>query len=195
MHTAELPRRERNRIQTWDAIHDAASTLALEHGLHGATIDAIVDRAGVSRRTFFNYFPTKEDAVLGAKPPVLSEEALAEFDATTDDPFGRVVRLMVSVIRSTVHDPSAFAVRTELVRRFPELRSRLDERLRESEDLVQTVIDRDGNDADSSRVLLLLAGSVMRFAYAHDPEGFVTDDSPAIEQSLIQFREVMKQLQ
>jgi AcrR family transcriptional regulator len=39
--------------------------LTIERGLSGYTIDEACAETGISRRTFFNYFPSKEDAVLG----------------------------------------------------------------------------------------------------------------------------------
>ena len=36
-----------------------------ERGLSGFTIDQLCEEAGISRRSFFNYFPSKEEAVLG----------------------------------------------------------------------------------------------------------------------------------
>lgn len=39
--------------------------LTAAQGLNGFTIEEVCDEVGVSRRTFFNYFPSKEDAVLG----------------------------------------------------------------------------------------------------------------------------------
>ncbi|MBZ8176240.1 TetR family transcriptional regulator [Corynebacterium poyangense] len=49
----------RNRV----ALHQAALTLAEKHGLE-FTIDDVAGTAGVSRRTFFNHFATKLDAIL-----------------------------------------------------------------------------------------------------------------------------------
>jgi AcrR family transcriptional regulator len=37
----------------------------VEHGLHGFTIEQLCETVGVSRRTFFNHFASKEDVVLG----------------------------------------------------------------------------------------------------------------------------------
>lgn len=37
----------------------------VEHGLHGFTIEQLCETVGVSRRTFFNHFASKDDAVLG----------------------------------------------------------------------------------------------------------------------------------
>jgi AcrR family transcriptional regulator len=39
--------------------------LAAEHGLSGFTVEELCERADISRRTFFNYFASKEDALLG----------------------------------------------------------------------------------------------------------------------------------
>jgi AcrR family transcriptional regulator len=47
------------------AIHRAALELVAERGLAGVTVEEISERAGVSPRTFFNYWTTKENAVLG----------------------------------------------------------------------------------------------------------------------------------
>ena len=47
-----------------------AQELTLEHGLDGFTMDDLAQRAEVSRRTLFNYFPSKDDAVLGGPPSV-----------------------------------------------------------------------------------------------------------------------------
>jgi AcrR family transcriptional regulator len=42
-------------------LQEAAFELFLENGYTGTTVDAIAQRSGVSRATFFNYFPTKSD--------------------------------------------------------------------------------------------------------------------------------------
>lgn len=55
--------RERKKAQTTAALVDAAYALVAERGLAGVTAEAVADRAGVSRRTFFNYFPGIEAAL------------------------------------------------------------------------------------------------------------------------------------
>lgn len=60
--------RERKKQQTRSALHRAAVTMVAERGASGVTTEEIAERAGVSARTFFNYFPTKESAVLGMGP-------------------------------------------------------------------------------------------------------------------------------
>jgi AcrR family transcriptional regulator len=60
--------RERKKRATRMALHQAALQLVAERGLDAVSIDDIADRADVSPRTFFNYFPTKFDAVVGLDP-------------------------------------------------------------------------------------------------------------------------------
>jgi AcrR family transcriptional regulator len=56
--------RERKKVATRQALHEAAVRLAVERGLDNVTVEAIADAVDVSRRTFSNYFDGKEDAVL-----------------------------------------------------------------------------------------------------------------------------------
>jgi AcrR family transcriptional regulator len=56
--------RTRKKAATRQSLHEAALRLAMAHGLDGVTVEDIADEAGVSRRTFSNYFANKEDAIL-----------------------------------------------------------------------------------------------------------------------------------
>jgi AcrR family transcriptional regulator len=60
---ATLGLRERKKLSTRWALSDAALELALERGLENVTREDIADRAGVSLRTFNNYFTGKYEAV------------------------------------------------------------------------------------------------------------------------------------
>ncbi|MDJ0319626.1 TetR/AcrR family transcriptional regulator [Pseudarthrobacter sp. PS3-L1] len=57
--------RGRKRAATRAAITAAARTLTAERGLSGYTVEEVCEQTDISRRTFFNYFPTKEDAIIG----------------------------------------------------------------------------------------------------------------------------------
>ncbi|GIJ59603.1 TetR/AcrR family transcriptional regulator [Virgisporangium aurantiacum] len=58
--------RERKKAATRQALHEAALRLAIEHGIDNVTVEAIADAATVSRRTFSNYFSSKEEALFHA---------------------------------------------------------------------------------------------------------------------------------
>lgn len=52
--------REKHKNQTGQAIRHAALKLFASNGYDATTTEMIAERAGVSARTFFRYFPTKE---------------------------------------------------------------------------------------------------------------------------------------
>ena len=81
--SAETPR-DRRRAETGHALVRGARLLTADVGLHGFTVEEVCDAAGVSRRTFFNYFASKEDAVLGIPLHRHDEEAIAAFLAGGD---------------------------------------------------------------------------------------------------------------
>jgi AcrR family transcriptional regulator len=56
--------RERNRRETLHRIADVAMELFVERGFEATTLDEIAAAAGISRRTFFHYFKSKEDILL-----------------------------------------------------------------------------------------------------------------------------------
>ncbi len=56
--------RERKRQLVREVIHQAALKLFLQHGYDDVTVDDIAREAGISRRTFFHMFPSKEDVML-----------------------------------------------------------------------------------------------------------------------------------
>lgn len=56
--------RERKKMATRRALHEAALRLAVDNGLDNLTVEAICEAADVSRRTFSNHFGSKEEALL-----------------------------------------------------------------------------------------------------------------------------------
>lgn len=119
-----LSLRDRKRLETRSRIEDAAVSLVLRDGLELTTVDAISERANVSPRTFFNYFDSKDSAILGVHQAEASEELMAQHlaDHRDDDLIESVVRLLVTVMgaslesRTTIHND-----RLELIRRHPGL--------------------------------------------------------------------------
>ena len=80
MHVSPSPGlRESKKAETRRRLTASARSLARTLGLDGVTVDAVCAEAGVSLRTFFNYFDSKESAVLGEEPPLGTPSARAAF--------------------------------------------------------------------------------------------------------------------
>jgi len=71
--------RERKRLATRRAIQLAVLDLVGDRGLDRVTVDEISRVADVSPRTFFNYFATKEAALVGDGPTLPAAESIARF--------------------------------------------------------------------------------------------------------------------
>lgn len=184
----------------------SAAELAEDNGLVAATVEAIAERAGVSRRTFFNYFASKEDAILGLVPPCIPHGALERASVSaTDDParddVRRAVHLLVITARASRMTVGGFARRRQLVDRFPEFNKRLMHQSQEIQDLVLDELDdqdsalagRLEGSRDRARALVLLAASVMRFAYENDPRVLEEEDLASFDPSIAVFRSLLKE--
>ncbi|MCW4386287.1 TetR/AcrR family transcriptional regulator [Salinibacterium sp. SYSU T00001] len=70
---------ESRRARTRREITEYARRLTARSGLQGFTVEDLCEHAGISRRTFFNYFPGKEQAVIGEHSDSVDEDAVATF--------------------------------------------------------------------------------------------------------------------
>lgn len=66
MKTGPAGLRARKKQATREAIRDAALRLALQHGPENVRVDDIAEAAGVSPRTYNNYFASREQAIVAA---------------------------------------------------------------------------------------------------------------------------------
>ncbi len=122
------PARRRDAVQKRHAIERAATDLVLQHGYEAVTVDMICELAGVSPRTFFNHFKTKDAALLGPEPPVIDAQAAREFVVSTGpllSGLARVIRIDPGIMGD---DPALLARRIQAVGTTPVLMSRQMER-------------------------------------------------------------------
>lgn len=175
--TNSLSLRDRKREETRAAIETAALDLVLTDGPETTTVDAIAARAGVSQRTFFNYFESKDAAILGALPRAHAAALLAEYrdQAPLEDIALTVVRLVM--LLTGAHERTAGAhleQRRELLRRHPQVLARQADQLAHRADaLIETVhhllaadpgFEDPALHRDQASVLVMLAGVAVRRA-------------------------------
>lgn len=119
--------REQKRRDTMAAIEDAATALVAESGYDAVTVDDICARARISRRTFFNYVPSKEAAVVGTIATSADPVVLAEFRrAAPADPLTAALHLVLAVtaagrIGDAAHASTVVPRRRKIFRDAPEL--------------------------------------------------------------------------
>ncbi len=88
-------RRARKKRETRQSLRLAALRLVDAHGLEHVTVEMIAESADVSPRTFFNYFPTKEDALVGPGPEAAADVARFCLDRPDGEPAAAVLRALV----------------------------------------------------------------------------------------------------
>jgi AcrR family transcriptional regulator len=161
--------RERKKLATRHALHVAALQLVAERGLDGVSVDEIADRADVSPRTFFNYFSSKDDAVVGLDPAAPQEL----FDAFTSRPADESpVEALRAVQRERAAEmgaePELWPLRMQVIDAHPVLVQRLIAGFSESERmLAEAIAQRTGTEAGVDAYPTLLASvqaCVMRTA-------------------------------
>ncbi|MDH6622395.1 AcrR family transcriptional regulator [Streptomyces sp. LBL] len=107
-----------------DALVAAAFQLFLERGYEQTTVDDVVALAGVGRRSFFRYFPSKEDVVFPDHERCLAD--MTDFLATgdgTEEPVERVCDAARLVLRMYAENPTFSVQRYRLTKKVPGLRA------------------------------------------------------------------------
>jgi AcrR family transcriptional regulator len=119
-------------------VQGEALRLFESQGYASTTVDQIAEAADISPRTFFRYFPTKEDVVLWDEYDAVIGELLAQ--RPRDEPVGETLRVTT---RSAIdglyrHDPQRLLARNRLLFSEPALRARFLEFAREGVQQIAT---------------------------------------------------------
>lgn len=129
--------RARNRSERRAALVDAAYALFRERGYAATTMDDVAARAGLSRRTAFRYFASKEELVFPERDArvALLRSLLAPRDG--ERAFDTVRRACLALARHYQADRERLLLQWEIVRREPALLGRELELDRAYEDVIE----------------------------------------------------------
>jgi AcrR family transcriptional regulator len=150
--------REQKRWDTSSRITVCAQQLTEQRGLDGFTMDELAEAADVSRRTLFNYFPSKTDAVLGAAPEV-PDPTLELFRSGGPhgnllDDLAELARVALAVKRP---DRESIALGRRVLAKEPRLLAAAHQRFETvTDEFTDLVLEREGADFGASRARLLL---------------------------------------
>lgn len=150
--------RVRRRQETTNRITTCALRLVEDRGFDGFTMDELAESADVSRRTLFNYFPSKLDAVLGAQPEMDPEDLLS---FRNGGPTGHLVDDLGVLARALLRVKDFDRESVELGRRVlltsPRLLIALQQRFElVTGEFVDLILGREGEEFGAARARLLV---------------------------------------
>ena len=115
--------RERKKQETLRRITDAGICLFIEKGIDATTLDEIAAMAGISRRTFFHYFKSKDDILLSLQNRM--GEMIAERVRQADDAATPLDAIRAAVIAVCAEVPTDDMVAIDgLMRSSPAVQAR-----------------------------------------------------------------------
>lgn len=164
--------RERKKQATRAALAEAAVRLAAEHGAEHVTVEAISNAAGVSPRTFFNYFDSHDDAFVMMDTQIGERVRRAVRDAPAGlAPLDAVREAMAAELADVERRHEVWGLRAKVLKKSPHLLARgLGLHMAEERDLARTIAHRLGPSAGCA------AGD--RATDGDDPAG--TDAGPRV---------------
>jgi len=179
--TSTVGLRERKKARTRDALRDAALQLFHRDGFEQTTIEDIADACEVSPRTFFRYFPTKED-LLFSDADDRCGRLLTTIAAQPPDvgPLPALLAGALAVADDYGAERARLVLRKRVLTSSPQLRASSAERQRGWEDAaVQLLAQRaaaQGLDASPFELRLVVATGLAALRVALD-EWLDGDDS------------------
>ena len=121
--TEGLRARAREAMRT--EIAEVAFALFVSRGFEQTTVDEIAEAAGLSRRSFFRYFPAKEDTVFGLLYDLGEELAAAVTARPADEPGWTALQAGSEVMLTQWrHRPDDAMALLRLIHETPPLRAR-----------------------------------------------------------------------
>ncbi|OWV69016.1 TetR family transcriptional regulator [Rhizobium sp. R339] len=154
-------RRERKRRQTRERIEQAAMSLFLERGFDVTTIEDITEAADISKRSFFDYFPSKEDVVFAWQDSFADRLTAAVAARPAEEPSVKAVEAAIMATLVASADERGMALH-ELIRGTPALKARDQLKYAKLEQkLAEALLQRKGNDAAEGPRMRILAAIVI----------------------------------
>ncbi|RDI16964.1 TetR family transcriptional regulator [Rhodococcus sp. AG1013] len=141
--------RDRKKAATRIALSEAAARLAKGRGIELVTADMIASEAGVSTRTFHNYFSSKEEAVLHHLEASVYEWADWLRERPASEPIlDSLEHVVVRAVTDPEHDIEEMQALAELIDASPTLLAKkLEMHLRVTPVLADVIAERTGTDS------------------------------------------------
>jgi AcrR family transcriptional regulator len=170
----DLGLRARKKLATREALSLAALRLALERGLDKVRVEDIAAAAGVSPRTYNNYFSSREEAICAVALERARRVGSALRERPAGEPLGEAIVRAVVEQHAGRHRPDRTPPDKEMIRLIvsaPTLRGEfLKSNAAMETQLAEAIAARTGTDSERDlgpRVLAAATASAIRVATEH----------------------------
>ncbi|WP_192496625.1 TetR/AcrR family transcriptional regulator [Pseudoclavibacter sp. CFCC 13796] len=179
--------RQRKLRQTREHVEQVTVELVDRLGYDQVSVEMICDQAEISPRTFYNYFGTKDAAILGYIPASIDAAALQQFiEHSNDDIIDALLQLIASAEHSPLRQSSLQVQRhrilhehphllTEIASRVERLQSRLNDAIAERVALELGTATMDARVQQRARQLFAVVIAVVKIALVTGPERLPPD--------------------
>ena len=177
--------RERKKTETRAALAAAALRLALDKGADNVRVDEIAEAANVSPRTYNNYFPSREHAIVAG---ITASRALQVAEELRARPSGEpLVESITAAFAAQYREPPSEAL--ALITSTPALREAYLDSVSSVEPPIASVIaERLGKDELGASVLAAAVSTAARIALQRwvdvRPSGLVVVPAASVEDLL-----------
>jgi AcrR family transcriptional regulator len=151
---------ERNKQRTRRELAEAAARLFLERGYPATTVQDIADAADVSPRTFFRYFPCKEDVIIASTTMDDALDHLAGHDER-ESLQSALTAMLAASLAPVGDDPGTARAFQFMLRNTPALRGRWLEEQRRNRDRLAEALAPWFGEHDHPLTPHLVAGAAL----------------------------------
>jgi AcrR family transcriptional regulator len=155
--------RERKKLATRSALSEAALRLTVERGLDRVRVEDIAAEAGVSPRTFNNYFSSKEAAIVGSGMDRAASMRAALRAQPAGEPLWQAVsHTVINMFPGDEEPDRAWVARVQLIKATPALmaeRQKSDAALERA--LAEVIAERTGTGSERDLYPRLAAAAIV----------------------------------
>ena len=174
-----------------ERLRDAAAELFEAHGYEAVTVTAIAEHAGLTRRTFFRYFPDKRE-VLFPQTDEIGEAVARAINVQTRDAdagvlVGEIITVLVRAGTVITSDRQAQRKRQTLIQSSPELRERSRTKLATTAATIESALTTRGEP--DAQIIAAVAVDLLRTAYQATLDG---DDNASFAEHVNRARTALR---
>ncbi|WP_314177924.1 TetR/AcrR family transcriptional regulator [Streptomyces winkii] len=143
---------------TAERLTQAALELYTEHGYDNVTVTQIAERAGITRRSYFRYFPDKREVLFAGSERLPAAIREAVLDARqTGSPLSATLEALAQVGTALVEHIDRTAERRAVIASSPELQERERTKLAAVTSAIQDALLQRGVDVNSAKLVAQIA--------------------------------------